>query len=181
GDKISLFKLRAGYAEVGNDTDPYNLEPVLINEGSWGKGSMLSVPGNLLNPNLRPESQESWEVGADLAFFQNRLSISGTYYVSDNRDQIFPVQNPISSGYSSKLINAGLIRSKGIEGSLNATIISNNDWQWDMGFVFTKNRTWVLELPDGLDRVDFWSDAKGGASTWLGEEIGTIYDRAMVR
>ena len=181
GDKISLVKLRAGYAEVGNDTDPYNLDPVLNNQGTWGKGLMLSVPAGLLNPDLKPESQESWEVGADLAFFQNRLSVSGTYYVSNNRNQIFPVQSPISSGYSSQLINAGLLTNKGYEGSLNATIITNSNWNWDMGFVFTKNKTWVMELPEGLDRIDFWSDAKGGASTWIGEEVGTIYDRAMVR
>ncbi len=181
GDKVSLVKLRGGYAEVGNDTDPYNLEPVLSNQGSWGRGLMLAVPGNLLNPFLKPESQESWEVGADLAFFNNRLSMSGTYYVSNNRNQIFPVQNPISSGYASKFINAGLLTSKGIEGSLNGTIISTSDWHWDMGFVFTKNRTTVEELPDGLSRIDFWDDAKGGASTWIGEEVGTIYDRAMVR
>lgn len=181
GNKVSLIKLRGGYAEVGNDTDPYNLVPVLNSGGTWGDASLLSVPGNLLNAQLKPESQSSWEVGADLAFFGNRLRLNGTYYESDNRDQIFPVNNPISSGYDTKFINAGLLTSKGVEASLGATLLANNDWHWDMNFVFTRNRTKVVELAEGMNSITLWTDAKGGAITWLGEEIGNIVDRKLVR
>ncbi|WP_149275311.1 SusC/RagA family TonB-linked outer membrane protein [Pareuzebyella sediminis] len=181
GGAVSLIKLRAGYAEVGNDTDPYNLEPILNSGNSWNGGSLLSVPGNLLNPELKPESQNSWEVGADFAFFNNRLRFDATYYKSENRNQIFPVNTPISSGYNSKFINAGLLTSEGIEAGLNATIITNNDWQWDMGFIFNRNRTRVEELADGMNSITLWTDARGGAITWLGEEIGNIFDAAMVR
>src|SRR5690606_26399785 len=124
---ISLIKLRGGYAEVGNDTDPYNLQPVLNSGSSWGNGSLLSVPGTLLNPGLRSESQSSWEVGTDLAFFNNRLRMDFTYYESENRDQIFPVNTPISSGYGSRFINAGLLTSSGVEAGLSGTIINSND------------------------------------------------------
>lgn len=181
GNKVSLIKLRAGYAEVGNDTDPYNLQPVLNSGGSWGNASLLSVPGNLLNAELKPESQSSWEVGADLAFFGNRLRFDATYYESDNRDQIFPVNNPISSGYDTKFINAGLLSSKGVEASLGGTLVANNNWNWDMNFVFTRNRTKVVELAEGMNSITLWTDAKGGAITWLGEEIGNIVDRKLVR
>lgn len=178
---VSLIKLRAGYAEVGNDTSPYNLQPVLNSGSSWGNGSLLSVPGTLLNPGLRSESQSSWEVGTDLAFFNNRLRMDFTYYESENRDQIFPVNTPISSGYNNRYINAGLITSSGVEAGLSGTIINSNDWHWDMGFVFGRNRTKVMELADGMTSVTFWTDARGGAITWLGEEIGNIVDAAMVR
>ncbi len=181
GNQVSLVKLRAGYAEVGNDTDPYNLEPVLNSGGSWGNASLLSVPNELLNAELKPESQSSWEAGADLAFFRNRLRLDVTYYESDNRDQIFPVNNPISSGYSTKFINAGLLSSKGVEAGLSGTILASNDWNWDMSFVYTKNRTRVIELADGMSSITLWTDAKGGAITWLGEEIGNIVDRELVR
>lgn len=181
GNQVSLVKLRAGYAEVGNDTDPYNLEPVLNSGGTWGNASLLSVPNDLLNAELRPESQSSWEVGADLAFFGNRLRLEGTYYESDNRDQIFPVNNPISSGYDTKFINAGLLSSKGVEGGLSGAIVANTNWNWDMGFVFTKNRTRVIELAEGMTSITLWTDARGGAITWLGEEIGNIVDAKMIR
>ncbi|MFD2788757.1 TonB-dependent receptor P3 [Arenibacter antarcticus] len=181
GGNVSLIKLRAGYAEVGNDTHPYNLEPILNSGSSWGNASRLSVPGTLLNPDLKPESQDSWEIGTDLAFFQNRLRMDFTYYESENKNQIFPVKADVASGYPDRFINAGLITSSGVEAGLSGTLISNGDWNWDMGFVFGRNRTKVMELADGMNSVTFWEDAKGGAITWLGEEIGNIIDRALVR
>lgn len=181
GSKVSMVKLRAGYAEVGNDTHPYNLVPVLSSGNSWNNGSMLSVPATLLNPDLKPEKQNSWEVGTDLAFFQNRLRMDFTYYESENRNQIFPVDADVASGFPNRYINAGLITSNGVEASLGGTIINSNDWNWDMGFVFGRNRTKVMELAPGMKSVTFWTDARGGAITWLGEEIGNIIDAAMVR
>ncbi|MDT7828823.1 SusC/RagA family TonB-linked outer membrane protein [Pricia sp. S334] len=181
GNKVSLIKLRAGYAEVGNDTDPYNLIPVLNSGGSWGDASLLSVPGDLLNTGLKPESQNSWEVGVDMAFLGSRLRLDATYYESDNRDQIFPVNNPISSGYDTKFINAGLLTSEGVEASLGGTLVTNRDWNWDMDFVFTRNRTTVVKLAEDMNSITLWTDAKGGAITWLGEEIGNIVDRELVR
>ncbi len=181
GNKVSLIKLRAGYAEVGNDTSPYNLQPVLNSGDSWGNASLLSVPGTLLNPDLKSESQSSWEVGTDVSLFSNRLRFDVTYYESKNRDQIFPVSTPIASGYGSRFINAGLLTSNGVEAGLGGTIISNADWHWDMGFVFSRNRTKVIELAEGMNSITLWTDARGGAITWLGEEIGNIVDAAMIR
>ena len=83
--------------------------------------------------------------------------------------------------YNSKFINAGLITSEGIEAGLNATIVANGDWNLDMGFIFSRNRTRVMELADGMTSVTLWTDARGGAITWIGEEIGNIFDAAMVR
>src|SRR5690606_34639588 len=140
-----------------------------------------SVPSTLLNPDLKPEKITSWEAGADLAFFNNRLSMDFTYYTADNENQIFGIALPISSGYSSKNTNAGLLTSTGIEAGLNATIIDSNDWRWDMGFVFNRNRTKVVEFAEGMNSIRFWTDARGGAITWVGEEIGNIFDAALVR
>jgi TonB-linked SusC/RagA family outer membrane protein len=181
GEKVSLVKLRGGYAEVGNDTSPYNLYPTLGNAGAWGDATQLVQGGTLLNPNLKPESQTSYEIGTDLAFFQNRLRADFTYYTSDNKNQIFAVDAAPTSGFSKKLINAGLITSVGYEAGISGTIITNKDWNWDLGMVYSKNRTTIEELADGMDYLRLWGDAKGGAYTWLGEEIGNIIDRALVR
>ncbi len=181
GDNVSLLKLRAGWAQVGNDTDPYNLDPVLGNAGAWDESVQLTLPGSLLNPDLLPELQTSWEIGTDVAFFHNRLRFDFTYYEAKNENQIFPIDLPTSTGFSSKWINAGQIDSYGIEGGLSGTIITNNDWNWDMGFVFTRNRTTLIELAEGIDYLRLWGDAKGGAYTWVGEEIGNMIDRALVR
>ncbi len=171
---ISLLKFRGGYAMVGNDTDPYRLEQVL-SQGTWNTLNTVSVPGTLLNPNLKPEENTSIEVGADFNMFNDRLRISGTYYTMENRNQIFPVNIPQSSGYGSTLINAGLISSTGVEITLGGTPVqSANGLRWDIDLNYSRNRTTVEELTDGLDQIAIWSD-QGGAWSKVGDRIGDIY------
>lgn len=181
GSNISLAKIRGGWAMVGNDTDPYKLMAVLGNAGAWGNETRLTTSGTLLLPDLKPEIQTSWEIGGDLNMFNDRLRFEGTYYESENENQILSIGLPASSGYGSKQINAGLISSKGIELSVGGTPITNKDWNWDVNFVFTKNRTKIEELAEGFDYIDLWTDAKGGAVTRVGDEIGQIVDAQMTR
>ena len=181
GENISLAKIRGGWAQVGNDTDPYKLMPSMVNSGLWGNQIELSTSGTLLLPNLKPEIQTSWELGADLALFDNRIHFEGTYYEAENKNQILNIGLPSSSGYTGKQINAGLISSRGIEFSVGGTPVKTKDWNWDVNFVFSKNRTKVKELAEGFDYIVLWSDAKGGAVTRVGDEIGQIVDDIMVR
>ncbi|MCK3682827.1 SusC/RagA family TonB-linked outer membrane protein [Maribellus sp. YY47] len=181
GDNVSLAKIRGGWAQVGNDTDPYKLMATMQNSGLWGNQIELSTSGTLLLPDLKPEIQTSWEIGTELAFYDNRIHFEGTYYKSENENQILNIGLPPSSGYTGKQINAGLISSKGIELSLGGTPIQTKDLNWDVNFVFSKNRTKVEELADGFDYIKLWEDAKGGAVTRVGDEIGQIVDDILVR
>lgn len=181
GENISLAKIRGGWAQVGNDTDPYKLMPSMVNSGSWGNQIELSTSETLLLPNLKPEIQKSWELGADLALFDSRIHFEGTYYSSENKNQILNIGLPPSSGYTGKQINAGLISSKGIELAVGGTPIQTEDWNWDLNFVFSKNRTKVEELAEGFDYIVLWTDAKGGAVTRVGDEIGQIVDDVLLR
>jgi len=181
GDKVSLAKLRGGIAMVGNDTDPYKLMPTMGDYGSWGNQTRLTTSGTLLLPDLKPEIQTSWEIGTDLAFFKNRLRFEGTYYSSKNENQILNIGLPPSSGSGAKQINAGLISSKGIELTIGGTPVRTNDLNWDVNFVYSRNRTRIEELSEGFNYIALWTDAKGGAVTWVGEEIGQIIDKKMLR
>ncbi|MCF6333017.1 MAG: SusC/RagA family TonB-linked outer membrane protein, partial [Draconibacterium sp.] len=181
GDKVSLAKIRGGVAMVGNDTDPYRLLVSMGNVGPWGDETRLTTSGTLLLPNLKPEIQTSWELGADFGLYDNRLRFEGTYYAAKNKNQVLSIGLPPSSGYNGKQINAGLISSKGIELSLGGTPIKTNDLTWDINFVYSKNRTKVEELSEGFNYIKLWKDAKGGAVTWVGEEIGQIIDKKLVR
>ncbi len=181
GNQVSLFKLRGGWAQVGNDTDPYRLLATMGQQSAWDGQTRLTTSGTLLLPDLKPEIQTSWEIGADLAFFNNRLRADGTYYHSKNENQILSIGLPPSSGYNGKQINAGLISSRGIEISLGVTPIQTKDLNWDVNFVFSRNRTRVDELSEGFNYVTLWTDAKGGAVTWVGEDIGNIIDKKMLR
>lgn len=182
GSNVSLLKFRGGWARVGNDANPYQLYPTYNDIGQWGESTRLSKSGTILTPNLKPEEATSWEVGMDLAFFQNRIRFEGTYYHVDNRNQI--IRNiPIagSSGFDRININAGLISSEGWELGLGFTPVRTPSFNWDMNANFTRNRTTLEALSDGIEFIRFWSDAKGGAWTYVGDQIGDIYDAAILR
>lgn len=177
-EKVDLLKARIGWAKVGNDTDPYRLEPTL-GTGTYNSLNTAYVPAGLLNPNLKPEEATSIEGGVDLHMFNNRLRLVATYYTLDNKNQIFAVNLPRSSGYSSRLINAGLIRSQGYELSLGVTPVITNGWNWDLNLNWSKNSTTVEELSDNLEKLIFWNENGGGAITFLGEKIGNLYSRGF--
>ncbi|MBN1108801.1 MAG: SusC/RagA family TonB-linked outer membrane protein [Bacteroidales bacterium] len=181
GKNVDLFKIRGGWAKVGNDTDPYQLYNTYDNAVQWGDATRLAKSGQILTPNLKPEEAVSREAGIDLNLFGNRLRFEGTYYAVENRNQIIrniPVAS--STGSDNVNINAGLIRSKGWELMIGGTPVRTPLWSWDISANFTRNRTWVVEIAEGIDVIKFWEDAKGGSWSYVGDEIGTIYDAEMI-
>jgi hypothetical protein len=200
GSKVNLLKVRGGYAQVGNDTSPYSLYASYYDAGQWGDAIRLGKPGSLLNPNLLPEEATSYEVGLDFKGFDNRLRFEGTYYKEDNRNQILGVPLAGSTGFGSIKVNAGLLQSKGWEFSLGYTVIKSTDWTWDLTANFTTNDTYLLELTEGVDFVEFWDGAKVKNIAWVkgnyaGPDgklntsddinqdglIGNLYTRKLVR
>ena len=188
GRSVNLFKLRGGLAQVGNDTSPYSLYATYYDAGQWGDAIRLGKPGHLLNPVLLPEESKSYEVGMDIRMFNNRLRFEGTWYQADNRNQILSVPLAGSAGFNSIKINAGLLQSKGLELMLGFTPIETKDWTWDLNVNFTKNKTWLLELSEGTDFVEFWSEARVRNIAYAKDEaqgrdglIGNLYTRKILR
>jgi TonB-linked SusC/RagA family outer membrane protein len=179
-NRIDLLKVRAGVAQAGNDTNPYALFNTLGLAESWGGVTRLGKPGSILLPDLKPEITTSMDLGVDLTMYKNRLRFSGTYYTVENRNQIIPTTLPPSTGFTSKNINAGLLESKGIELTLGGTPINRNGWRLDLTTNFYKNATTIKELSEGLNFYTLWTDAKGGAWTYVGDKIGDIYDAEIV-
>jgi len=172
---VNMVKLRGGVAQVGNDASPYQLLAVLGNAGTWGDVPRLSTSGTLLNPDLKPEIATSYEGGVDVTLLNNRLRFSASYYVVDNRNQIFSTQLPPSSGYNSRNINAGLLRSRGVEFTVGGTPVLTKNFRWDISANITRNRTRVMELTTEQPYFYFWDDARAIARTYVGEDIGDIY------
>ncbi len=179
-NRVDLIKVRAGVAQAGNDTNPYALFNTLGLAEPWAGVTRLSKPGSILLPDLKPEITTSMDLGLDVTVYKNRLRFSGTYYTVENRNQIIPTTLPASTGFSSKNINAGLLVSKGIELTLGGTPIDKNGWRLDLTTNFYKNATTIKELSEGLNFYTLWTDAKGGAWTYVGDTIGDIYDSEIV-
>ncbi len=193
GNSVNMIKLRAGWAQVGNDTGPYRLNAVYGNSGQWGGATMLSKPGGLLAPNLLPEQATSLEFGLDFKLFHNRLRFEGTYYTVDNENQILGVPLAASSGFGSVQINAGLLQSTGFELALGVTPVRSDNWNWDLNFNFTKNETKMISLAEGVDFIEFWGEAKvksiGFVKGYVSNEadgpedglVGNLYSRKVMR
>ncbi|MBX3256386.1 MAG: SusC/RagA family TonB-linked outer membrane protein [Chitinophagaceae bacterium] len=177
---VNLFKLRGGVAQVGNDTEPYKLLSMLQNAGTFAGVPQLTTSAVLQNAQLKPELARSYEGGIDITMYGGRLRFAGTYYMVENKNQILNTLIPPSSGYTQKNINAGLLRSKGVEMTFGITPIANKNLRWDVNLNFTRNRTRLIELSDELPYFTLWNEAKGGSWTYVGDEMGDIYDAQIV-
>ncbi len=177
---ISLFKVRSGVSQVGKDTDPYVIASIL-NQNTWGSNTTYSVPSSLPNINLKPEIAKSFEIGTDISFFNNRLGGEFTYYKVQNTNQILNAATSALSGYTSATINAGNVENSGIEIGFNAIPVKSNNWTWDLNVNFTKEKSQLKELTQGIDQFQFWESTSVYAWTKVGDYIGDIYTRDMKR
>lgn len=176
-ESISYLKLRTSYAEVGNDTDPFNLTQV----ANLVAGGFIQLGTVLPNANLRPERTKSLEFGVDARFFNSRLGVDFTYYKSNSIDQLFGQQVPQGSGVSTRFINGADIQNKGVDLILTGTPISTADFSWNVTFNFNKNVSEVLELAEGLETLSFGGDFFRRFELNVGEPWGNVYSRGFVR
>ncbi|MBY5957372.1 SusC/RagA family TonB-linked outer membrane protein [Membranicola marinus] len=148
---LMFGKIRASYAEVGNDLPAYQLYNY-YSIGNDPNGNTTASKNNVLfNPDVKSELIKSWEVGIDARMFENRLGIDFSYYKSNATRQLINIPlNPLS-GYNSKKVNAGNIENKGVELTINGTIIENtNGFNWDMSLNYAKNINTVVELTEDV-------------------------------
>ncbi len=178
-DIITYGKLRASWAKVGSDTDPYMLTPVYATgKYSYGGNYVIGmINGTTMpNPDLKPTMTSSFEIGLETKFFNNRMGLDITYYNQTSKDQIIKLAASSASGYEYRLINAGKIQNKGIEIVLNGRAIQSKDFAWDLGVNFAKNTNKVKELVEGMDFFQLasasWLNASVGAK--VGENFGSI-------
>lgn len=149
---ISFAKVRAGWAVVGNDTDPYALRNTFSFNEPFGSFQRVSASSVLRNANLKPEETSSIELGADLRFFDGRLNLDVTYYNNTTKNQILTLPVSTTSGFNSRIINAGEIQNQGWEIMLGATPVkTRSGFMWNSSVNFTRNRGEVKELIDDLD------------------------------
>lgn len=180
---LSYGKVRASYAMVGNDLPPYQL----YNTYWIGKdplGNTTAGLGNTLyDKDVLSELIKSLEFGADVRFFNNRLGFDFTWYKSNATRQLINLPMDPLSGFSSKKINAGNIQNKGIELTVNASIIEpvKQGFGWDMQLNYSKNNNTIEELYDdidvyalgGFDNLQILANVGGE----YGEIWGTTYKR----
>lgn len=189
---VDFWKVRGSWAQVGNDTNPYQLATYYY---LWTSGDKNDADGDKLNPNivkeymsnvkaladLKPEKTNSAEVGTEAHFFGNRLSFDFTYYNTQTTNQILTIGLPGSSGYTSKHINAGKIKSHGVELMIGGTPIKTKDWQWDVNVNWGLNRTSCDYLDNEVSRYTLGSIRIGSVVVNAGGGYGDIVGKAYKR
>lgn len=182
---LNFGKVRASWAEVGADTDPFLLQQYYTNAKFAYTGYNIAfINGDLVpNADLKPTRTRSYELGTELKMFNNRLSIDFTYYNQTSRDQIIRLANSTASSFKESLVNAGKIRNEGIELAINGRALQIKDFAWDLGVNFSKNWNKVLELTDDMDYFQIetapWMGVSVGAE--VGKNFGSIKGRDFLR
>lgn len=184
-------KLRLSVAEVGNDaplealTTPYTASGPVFDGFTNGDNFPFNGLGGfqissevttLGNPDLKPENTTSYEAGLDLAFLQNRISLSGTYYYEHTVNEIFTVPISYASGFGAEEENAGTLTNQGVEITINATPIKqkNNGFRWDITLNWSHNSNTVNSLAPGITQLLLGGFTNGGIYAIPGQPFGVI-------
>ncbi|MFC5285115.1 SusC/RagA family TonB-linked outer membrane protein [Pedobacter alpinus] len=151
--QVSFFKLRASYAQIGNDTEPYQTAGAFVPATPYNSSPTLSDQNIIANPNLQPEETKASEFGADIRFFGDRLGIDATYYNSFTENQILSLPVSQSTGYSQRVTNGGAVRSTGVELILTGTHVFKKNFRWNTSVNFSTNVARIESLPDGAKQL----------------------------
>lgn len=177
---LNFGKIRAGWSQVGNDTEPYNLIDVYTN-AVFDNTTYLGVPYFMnslskLNDQLRPETKRSYEFGLELQTLNNRLGLDFTYYNEETTDLIMNVSTGAETGYTSKVMNAGVAVNKGVEVMLTGVPVRTEDFEWNINLNFSRNKNTVIDLYGDLQSLNL-ANAPFNASlvAYKGEAYGQIY------
>lgn len=182
---LSFGKLRASYGEVGVQPPRYKtvnevVQPTYadeyggdLNVGLYGLGG-FTFSQNLGNPFLRPERKKEIEVGTDLRFLNDRISLSATYYTNTTEDVLldFPIAN--TTGYDETLDNVAEIANQGVEIDLGFNILNTRDLQWTANFIYTRVRNEVTDL-QGVESVNLGGLSAVNARAVEGEALGVLW------
>ena len=174
---INLLKLRGSWANVGNDTDPYQLIDAYTINSSFTTSYELA--SSLKNAKLKPENVESWEVGLEAKLFKGIWSFDVAYYDANTTNQIITVPTDWITGASTHVINAGKVRNNGVEISTEIKPLRNNkNWKLNIALNWSKNWNRLVRLAPG---VDVWQLNKNTIGSrvliyaYPGTELGRIY------
>lgn len=194
-DILTFGKFRIAWGRTGNDADVYQTNSIFAQAaaatsgfgngssfpfnrgGADGKALNAYSMGNVLgSQNLSPEMTTEFELGLNMAFFQNRFSFDAAYYDRNTDKQIFSLNMDPATGFTAQNMNLGKIRNRGVELLVNVTPVKIGDFQWDINWNYTKNWSKVIKLPDELGGIATIYGLSGGTSLYAieGEPLGVF-------
>lgn len=182
---VDMLKLKASWANVGNDTSPYSLDRYYSNTSYFGG---YRISNTIPNANIKPENEESWEGGVEGKMFGGRLGFDFTLYTTNTTNQIVNVAADQITGATGYTINAGKISSKGIELSLSGTPVRTRNFEWNITANASRNWNKLVALQDGWDPKQPYQLDNGTTIgnriyvySYVGHEMYHLYGHGYVR
>lgn len=186
---VSDLKLRASYGLSGNQEigDYQFLSSIGVVSYAFGVPNPTlrsgSVPNGISNLDLSWETSSQLDLGVDVSFLSNRLSVSADYYIKTTSDLLFNVNVPLSTGYSSSLQNIGKVENRGFEFSLKSVNLPSSAFQWstDLNFAFNRNEVLALDgrpaflTGEGAGHLNVFNPIE----LKVGEPLGNFYGRKV--
>lgn len=170
---IHLLKVRASWAQVGNDTDPYKTSPYYTTSDFAGA---LVKPSTLYNADFKPEMSSNWEGGFDFRVLGGRLGLDMTYYYNRTKNQILNAPFDPTTGYTKGTINSGCVSNRGVELVLRGTPIKTRDLQWDLTATWSTNKNKIESLSDFADERQILGSYVSGNVSIISTKGGTTGD-----
>lgn len=189
---LTYGKLRFNFSRVGNDAPPFQLKSVFTTPSFGNNVAGLNFPfdgnagfvtGDVIgNPALTPEFTNSFELGTELNFWDDKISLDLTIYDQKTSDQIQTVTLPATSGYINLTTNIGTVRNKGIEVVLSARPITLKNFDWKVILNWTAYSNKVEDLGPGVNQLNFGGGFTGfGAGAVVGQNLGVFLSTGFAR
>jgi TonB-linked SusC/RagA family outer membrane protein len=173
---LNYVKVRAAYAQVGNDASPYQLATTYVGTNPISNQPRFGLQNTIANPDLKPEKTTAKEAGLELALLDNRVTFDFSAYHKATRDQIFTIPVSPASGFTLKAVNAGQISNKGIDFLLGVTPVrAANGFEWTSTFNYSRNKSMVDELAPGIQTFIIGSSWNTNIEARAGEPYGAIF------
>ncbi|MFH6988373.1 SusC/RagA family TonB-linked outer membrane protein [Flavobacterium collinsii] len=176
---FSDLKFRLSYGEAGNNRIANYAALGIFNSGSYPLNNQVNITAfqsNLPNPYLKWESTKSTNIGLDLGFFKQRISLTTELYENRSKDLLYNTRVPASSGFKKQFQNIGATSNRGIEFTLNTINVKNNNFSWNTTFNIAFNKTKVLSLSEGETSLitNSYTD-KNDYILKVGQPVGVMY------
>lgn len=170
---LTFGKIRASWARVGKDADPYVTNTYLWAPKTYLGGVGLSNSWTRGNPYLKPERTESTEIGLEMRFFKGRLGFDFAYYTNNSFDQLLTPRLSQTTGYILLMVNAGDIKNKGMELSVTGTPVQTKNFNWDVTLNLSGNRGKVGKLLKGTE-ILYVTDVQVGTAKAASFQYGNF-------
>ncbi|WP_299711808.1 SusC/RagA family TonB-linked outer membrane protein [uncultured Tenacibaculum sp.] len=192
-DWFDYGKLRGSWGSTGNDAPLYATvsyyNAALAGGDGFINGNQFPLFSNVAfergavlgNPNIQAETTTEYEIGAELKFLDSRISLDVTYYDKTTDDQVVFINQPATTGFTSRVINAGTVENKGWEVSAGFNPVRTEDFNWDINVNWTKYTNFVTDLPEGIEPILLNGFNSTSSRAVEGEQYGAIWGSRWLR